>query len=151
MLFCVSMIGIFAFLSKLALSLILIETVNRTTLISKDSQNYANQTNNINTKVNRALTIQSEYVSYSSLLREITLISNQKISYNLIRVDSNANNVSLSGKSSDRDSLLELKEKMEKSEFFTGIELPLSNLLEKNDIYFDIKASLNLDHKYTKK
>ena len=48
------------------------------------------------------------------------------------------NEISLSGIAKDRDSLLELKTNIEKLDFIEKIEIPLSQLTEKENIDFSI-------------
>jgi hypothetical protein len=49
------------------------------------------------------------------------------------------------GRSKTRDELLNFKEKLDKSGFFLATDLPLKNLLIREDIEFEITASVILE------
>lgn len=51
----------------------------------------------------------------------------------------------LSGNASERDVLLELKNNLEKEECFEEVNLPLSNLVSKSDISFQMEFNLKKD------
>jgi Tfp pilus assembly protein PilN len=53
--------------------------------------------------------------------------------------------IMLAGKAKDRNTLLSYKDKLESTECFTAVNVPLSNLVVKDDVDFQIDFSVNQD------
>ena len=118
--------------------------VAETTLITKDSQGQNSKIREINTRLSFVEKIQSNFIPWSYLLKDLAGSANNDINFYLIKVSQDKKEIELKGIAKTRDSLLALKEGLEKSAVFYELDFPMKNILEKNDINFEIKAKLNL-------
>ncbi|MCK5211677.1 hypothetical protein KAJ89_03175 [Candidatus Parcubacteria bacterium] len=125
----------------LILQIHFVETVKDTSLITRGSENYSAQVRQLNSALANIESIQSEYTNWSYLFEFLHQLSNKNININNINVNKKNAEISLSGIATTRDSLLQLKEKLEESNYFTKINLPIKNLLEKENINFEINSS----------
>jgi Tfp pilus assembly protein PilN len=64
---------------------------------------------------------------------------------NIKNLDIDSNKISITGWAKSRDELLLFKNNLENSELFNGVNIPLENLLQKDNVDFNIKASIKLD------
>lgn len=67
----------------------------------------------------------------------------EKIKINSLQINLEENTINIKGWASTRSDLLRFKENLESSDKFTGVKIPLTNLLERRDVEFDIAAQLN--------
>ena len=125
----------------LVLQIHFVETVKDTSLIPRGGENYSTQVRQLNNAITNIESIQSEYTNWSYLLESIHKLSGQNITINNISVNKNNKEITLCGIAATRDSLLQLKERLEDLNYFTEINLPIKNLLEKENISFDINSS----------
>lgn len=125
---------------KLILQLHFIETVNQTTIITKNTENYTKKVREINQQINSIETIQRESVQWSNLLEFIKSDEENGVEINQIQIDKNNSSIALKGKAKTRDVLLNFKSTLEEKKFFSDINFPIKNLLLKTDIDFEINA-----------
>ncbi|MDO9399554.1 MAG: PilN domain-containing protein [bacterium] len=129
--------------AKIILQNNFIEIVEQTTLVTKNNQNYNNKIKEINNKLKAVLTIQNDFILWSKIIEDISIITPANITLSLVKMDLANKNIKLQGKAKQRSDLLELKNNLEKSTFYTNIEFPVKNLLEKENINFEINAKIN--------
>ena len=122
------------------------KVVSETTLVTKNSQSYAPKVREINTKINNAFQVQSDYINWSYLLTEITKIIPSDITLSYIKVEKNPPIIQIRGVADSRDGLLQFKEALEKSSYFTAISFPIKNILEKENIDFIIEGELVINN-----
>ncbi len=125
----------------LVLQIHFVETVKDTTLITRGSENYSAQVRQLNSTITNIENIQSEYINWSYLLEFLHQLSSEDVNISSISVNKEKKEIILRGMAMTRDGLLQLKEKLEESNYFTEINLPIKNLLEKENISFDINSS----------
>jgi hypothetical protein len=90
----------------------------------------------VNLQMKNIMLVKKDQLYWSDILYRLSNASAEGIS-----IDSLANKnyqVMLSGKAKDRDSLIVYREKLEKDGCFSEINLPLSNLVSRTDIVFQI-------------
>jgi len=66
------------------------------------------------------------------------------ITFYRLNFDLATKTVKINGKAGERSGLLELKDNLEKSGNYSDIQFPLKNILEKENINFEINAKLNI-------
>jgi len=118
--------------------------VEQTSLVTKNNQGYNNKIRQINSKLNFITRIQNDFIYWSKLVEELAKITPADVSFHLIKANANDKTINIKGRAKLRDSLLSFKQNMENSSTFNNIDFPLKNILEKNDIDFEINANLNL-------
>jgi Tfp pilus assembly protein PilN len=90
----------------------------------------------INSDVNEVMSIKRDQLYWSKLF----ILMKDKVpgGVELTGLINKDYNVSLSGKADNRDSLISFKESLEKEDCFSDINLPLSNLVERDNIVFQM-------------
>ena len=137
-----SFYSIFLLGLKLILQIHFVNTVAETSIVTKNTENYSREIRNINVQINSIEKIQNNFVVWSKFL---TVLSNEKpidITLNKISLNYDDNSLTLSGFSNTRENLLNLKSNLENCESLMEINFPLSNLLEKNNINFELSAKI---------
>jgi len=128
---------------KLILQNHFVETVSRTTILTKTTENYSKNVREINSQINFIGNIQEDFISWSYLVDFIAKNTPDGIDFKQIRFDKNKNTLFLQGIAASRDNLLALKKILEnKPDFFSDISFPIKNILEKNNINFEINVSV---------
>lgn len=130
-------------ISKLILQINFIKTINETTFITRNSQNFGNKARDINNQITFINKIQSGSVDWVELLNLIGKNTNDDVKFSQIKINQANNTILLTGNAGTRESLIKLKESFEKFEFMSDINFPIKNLLEKNNINFEISAKIN--------
>ncbi len=138
-------IAILILVAKIILQNNFNKVVAETTLITRDSQGRNFKIREINIRLNQVASIQGNFIPWSFVLEEVAKYASNDIVFYSIKLNRETETIDLMGRSGIRQSLLNLKEGMEKSEMFLDIDFPLKNILEKSNIDFVIKANLNLD------
>ncbi|MFH1565084.1 MAG: PilN domain-containing protein [bacterium] len=120
------------------------EAVEQATLISQNPTE--NKTNKeINKKIKLAWQAQQDYMPWSRLIIMISKLVPDNVTIESFNVNSDVNKteykISLSGVAASRNDFLDFKKNLlEAKDLFEekDIEIPLANLVEKEDIKFDI-------------
>ncbi|HOX10394.1 MAG TPA: PilN domain-containing protein [Candidatus Moranbacteria bacterium] len=127
--------------------LILQRNSSGNTYLSQQSQDeyqkldtYEKKFKEINDKDNLLAKIKSGHIYWKNVLIEISNIVPDSIYLNNISNKDYA--VFLAGKARSRDDLIKFKDNLEGSQCFQNINVPLSNLVVKNDIDFQIDLML---------
>lgn len=135
--------AILLLLMELTLQMHFISTIDETSLINKSTENYSTKIYDINVQLDEAETIQKNYSQKSILIEFLSQNIKSDISISNLSLNKNNNTLSLTGFSGSRQSLLDLKEVLENADNFSSVNFPISNLLKKNDINFDISAQID--------
>ncbi len=138
----ISIYTIALLLGKLALQIHFVKTIDETSLVTKNTENYSKKIRNINNQLNSIDNIQNETTAWSYLLEYFAKNVSDNIKFSQIKMNKRDKTVYLSGLAKTRDNLLSLKKILEDSNYFSNINFPIQNLLEKNNINFTINAQL---------
>lgn len=117
--------------------------IGQTTLITKNSQGYNNKIKDINGKIDLVETIQNNFIPWSNLLKITAGITPEDISLHYLKINLEEQTIKIKGQAGQRASLLDFKEKMAAAAIFEEIDFPLKNILEKENINFEINAKIN--------
>lgn len=120
------------------------EIVAQTTLITKNTQSYNNRVKEINDQVDFIFEAQSNFIRFSCFLNDLKNFGGQSVKIEQLKFSREKNLIIIRGKSNQRTALLAFKEKLENSGLFQNVDLPLKNLLTKEDIDFEITALVDL-------
>lgn len=137
-------IAIILLVAKIILQSKFNEIVSQTTLVTKTNQGYKNQVREINSKLNFISKIQAEFIPWSNLIKNLAAMTPGDINLYYLKLDSLEPTIKIKGRARLRSSLLNFKEKMETAGYFKEIDFPIKNILEKENIDFEINAKLNL-------
>lgn len=138
----ISIYSIVFLLAKLAIQIKLVQTVTESSLIMKSAKNYTQQINKINNELDDIIKIKNNFIKWSYLLEHLSKNINSDIKLSSLSISKENNSIIVSGNAKNRDSLLELKNFFEESEYFSEIDLPTKSLLEKENINFQITAKV---------
>jgi len=127
---------------KLALINHFNETVDRSNFISKKTEDNSNKIRGVNSLLNSVERVQNDFVAWSNLLSYVGQITDDAISMKQIKVSKTEGTIILSGNAATRDALLKLKNEIEKSAYFKDLDFPIKNILEKENINFEITAKI---------
>lgn len=134
--------AIILLVGKYILQINFIDTVNQSTLVTKNVKNYNNQINTINEQMDSISQIQKNNIEWSRLISYLSQNLNQGIKLNQLKFDAASANMQISGQAETREDLLDFKKSLSKNENFGEINFPIKNLLEKNNINFDINVKI---------
>lgn len=125
---------------QLILELQFIKISGETTVIMKSSENYTNKIRVINNQVSEAAQIQEDAVYWSLLFEDLSNNTPDDIKLNSVNINKTKDSLNIKGLAATRESLITFKEWLEGRDQFQNIDFPVKNLLEKENISFDIKA-----------
>jgi len=137
-------IAIILLSAKTILQLKFNEIVEQTTLVTKNNQSYNTKIKQINNKINFVEKIQNDFIPWSDLLKTLAEITPKKINLYYLKVDSAKQTIKIKGLADFREDLLNFKQNLENTPIFKNIDLPVNNILEKENIDFEINAKINL-------
>ncbi|MFA6106962.1 MAG: hypothetical protein WC745_04835 [Patescibacteria group bacterium] len=117
------------------------DVVAQTTLITKNAQSYNSRVREINSSLDFVTQAQENFIRLSCFLGSVKNLSGPDISLDQIIFNREKTSVIIRGKSKTRDQLLDFKQKLEKSGWFSVVDLPLKNLLTREEIDFEMTAA----------
>jgi len=139
-------VAIILLAAKTILQLKFNNIVDQTTLVTKNNQGYNNKIRDINSKIDFMEKIQNGFIPWSNLLKTVADITPGDIGLYYLKINFEEQAIKIKGKAGLRDSLLDFKKKMESTAIFREIDFPIKNILEKENIDFEINAKINLEN-----
>jgi hypothetical protein len=137
-------IAIILLVAKTILQIKFNDIVDQTTLVTKNNQGYNNKVKDINSKIDFVEKIQNNFIPWSNLLKTIASITPKDIGLYYLKINFEEQTIKIKGKAGLRQSLIDFKQKMEATPIFESIDFPIKNILEKENINFEINAKINL-------
>ncbi|MFA5359413.1 MAG: hypothetical protein WC349_00425 [Patescibacteria group bacterium] len=137
-------IAIILLIAKAILQVNFNNIVEQTTLVTKNNQGYNNKIKEINSKINFVEKIQGGFVPSSNLLKTIADVTSKNINLYYLKINFLEQTIKIKGRANLRENLLDFKQKMEATTIFRDIDFPIKNILEKENIDFEINAKINL-------
>lgn len=120
------------------------DIVSQTTLLTKNNQGYNNKVRSINDKISFVEKAQNDFIAWSGLLKTVAEITPGDVGLYYLKINAEEPTIKIKGKAGQRASLLDFKRKMETAAMFKEIDFPIKNILEKENIDFEINAKINL-------
>lgn len=117
--------------------------VEQTTLVTKNNQGYNNKVRQINEKINFVSQIQNDFILWSNLIEQLAKITPNGINFYALKINLEQKEIIIKGKAAYRDNLLSFKKNLEESTIYQNIEFPLKNILERENINFEINAKID--------
>lgn len=137
-------IAITLLIAKLLLQNNFNKVVEQTSLITKNSQGYNVKVRDINSRLNNISQIQNDFIAWSNLIENLANKTPTGITFSSVKISKEKSLINIRGKAKLRDDLLTFKQNMEESPIYSEVEFPLQNILQKENINFDISAKLDL-------
>jgi len=139
-------IAIILLVAKIILQIKFNEIVEQTSLVTRNNQGYNNKVRAINDKLAFIERIQADFIPWSSLIKNLTELTPADINFSYLKFNYADKTIKIKGLAGQRNGLLNFKAKLEASPNFKEIDLPIKNLLEKENIDFEINAKLDLSN-----
>jgi Tfp pilus assembly protein PilN len=140
----VCLIAIMILVAKILLQNTFNTTINQTTLITKNAQGSTLKVRDINNKITAVDQVQADFVVWTKLLDQLATSTPDGIIYTYIKADTDKN-IRIAGVAKTRDALIALKSAFETIAMFDKFDFPLSNILQKEDIHFEIITKIKVD------
>ena len=99
-------------------------------------------TKEIENKVIQVKNIQEGFVDWYGTISDLTEILNKDIKLESFSIDRDSAVLSIAGVAKTREAFLQLKTDLENSGRYLNIDFPVKNLLEKENIKFDLKVNI---------
>ena len=103
-------------------------------------ESYSSEIKQINSKMTEIENIQREQLYWSELFSKLNELLTPEIA--LSGLSNKDFVISLTGKSKTREALVSLKDRLERENCFSDVNLPLSNLVSKDDATFQIDFNI---------
>lgn len=107
----------------------------------QELKSYEDKFRETNFRVSLASTLQSGHLRWSSVLKKISEAVPERV--NLKKLATKDYSVSVSGAARTRDDFLIFEEKIKTSDCFSEVNTPLSNLISKENVVFQIDFKVN--------
>ena len=117
--------------------------MEQSVLITKNTKISEIKTSQINEQLNYLEKTQNDFIPWSFLLMELLKNVNNNIEFYLIKVNRKNNEIELRGIAKERNNLIFMKKNIENSDIFSNLIFPIKNILEKENINFEIKMNFN--------
>jgi len=138
-------IAIIFLIAKLILQNNFNKVVEQTSLITKSSQGYNVKVRDINSMLNHISQIQKDFIAWSDLIENLANRTPAGITLSSVKTSKGKSLINIRGNAEQRDDLLTFKQNMEESPIYSEVEFPLQNILQKENISFEISAKLDLN------
>lgn len=136
------------FSAKIILAAQQSDTDQQNTIVTKNTENYSKQINEINIQIKEIKNIQKNDVNWTDFFLRLGDFVGNEIKITRLYANKSDNMLKINGLAKTRDDLLALKSALEKSGYFSNINLPISSLLERDNINFEINTTItNYDFK----
>lgn len=142
----ITTVAIVLLVSKIILQNMFNEIVAQSTLTTRYGNIFSGEIKIFNERLNGVKKIQGEYISWSKFISDFAkLVPTDIIVSNLVLSisEKDGNKIIISGLAKDREKLLNFKDNLEDSSLFDNVNVPLENLLKKEEINFSLKADIN--------
>jgi hypothetical protein len=146
LIFAISLIyGTLVFGAEFQLQKTINEVEQHTNQIGSNSQGYNNKVIEINQLLRTTDDMQNDYISWSCLIKDVTLALTDGISISSLALSKEKSSITILGHAAERDNLLQFKANLEKIPALETINLPLQNLLVKENFDFEIATGLKIN------
>lgn len=119
------------------------EISTQNVIVTKSTDNYSKQIKEISKQVADIANIQQNNIYWSPLIK--TLFNNipNDIALNKVTFSKPDNSLNIGGTAKTRDGLIGLRQYLENNNNFNVVSFPVQNLIEKENIDFDIILKIN--------
>jgi len=129
--------------AKFVLQNFFVDTVDQSSLLVKNVQVYNEEIQLLSLKLDQADKIQKEHINWQPFIHELTSQIPENVILNSLTI--NEDKLIISGVAKQRNDLLNLDNNLKKLDSLSNINIPLDNLLKKEQVDFILKADLKLD------
>lgn len=140
----VSFIGIVLLIAYVLLINAFNSTIEQSTLVTREYGGMNSLIRSANTKLTTLNSIEKEFTPWSENLISFAKLVPKNVSIASFTVDKESRSVTLNGVAVSREDLLSFTKSLTESGLFEEIESPISNLLSKTDLAFNLKMKISV-------
>ena len=141
--FLTATVGIISLLGDAVLQVYIDNCGSSRTMIQSNFQNLNARVKEAESKIDYIVSIQENAINWSKLIKDIMVKTNDNIVFSRIDINREKYQLDLFGHAETRSDLIRLKEEFENSDNYLTIDFPIQNILEKNDIDFDMLMTID--------
>ncbi|MDD2807067.1 MAG: PilN domain-containing protein [Patescibacteria group bacterium] len=119
------------------------KVVAETTLTTKYINTFNNDIKKFNQLLGTVDNIQKNYIPWSTFIAKFSKLIPPNITLQSINIKDSK--VLITGRAKTREDLLNLKNNLESSTFFSNSQIPLEDLLKKENINFSLKSDIDFE------
>ena len=138
----VCIIGIILLIVKLVMQNSFNQAIGQGSLVTQEYGALNQRVRLENQKIKFLTAIQKKFIIWSPKIAAITALTPNNIELYSININYTSKEVQIAGKAATRDDLLSYKQQLESSSLLKDLSLPIDNLLEAEDVNFNIKAKI---------
>ena len=135
-------IGVILLTTKLIMQNSFNQSVRQSSLVTLEYGTLNQKVHAENQKIKFLTSIQKSFIVWSPKLAAVSSLTPKNIELYSINIDNKSRQIQILGEARTRDDLLSYKQQLETSSLLKEISLPIENLLEAEDVSFEIKAKL---------
>ncbi|MCG2695545.1 PilN domain-containing protein [Candidatus Parcubacteria bacterium] len=118
--------------------------IEQTTLVAETSQTHNVKVRDINFQMSQISQVQNDFMELSLLVEDLAAKTPENIALSLVKINRVPPSINISGYADTREGLLSFKKNLEESPVYFDIQFPLQNILQKENVSFEMSATLNL-------
>lgn len=141
--FLTALTGIILLLGDAVLQTYINNTGVGKTIIYGNYESLDRQVKEAELKIEHVVNIQADAIDWSKLIEDIMVKTNDNIVFSRITIDREKYRLDLFGHAETRGDLIDLKREFENTDSYLTIDFPIENILEKNDINFDMLMTID--------
>lgn len=117
--------------------------VEQTTLTTKYASTFNKGIKKFNQRLDSVVSIQKDFIPWTNFFVDFTSLVPPDLE--LLSLAIKENRLLINGRAKTRDKLLEFKSNLENSNLFSEVEIPLEDLLKKENVDVNIRTVINLN------
>ncbi len=121
-----------------------VTVVQQLTMVNQKNLGLDQEINKINLSLKEVASIQKEFVKWSNFLIELTRAIPSNIIIASLNIEKSNMTINIQGQAQTREDFLKLKENLESLSYLSEVSSPISNLLTKTNVEFQLTAKINL-------
>jgi len=116
---------------------------NNIKTLGLDKENLS-KTQKINNDINVISEIQNNFIFWSKIVEDLSNKIPENVIISYIKIDKDSQTIKIRGHATFRSDLLIFKQNLDDSLIYNDIEFPIKNILQKENVDFDISIKINL-------
>jgi hypothetical protein len=141
--FLTALIGIIFLFSNAVLETYISHSGSNRIIIRNNYQSLDSQIEEAESKIKHVVGIQEDSINWSKLIEDIMIRTNDEIIFSRISINREKYQLDLLGHAETRNALINLKNEFEDSINYLSIDFPIKNILEKEDINFNMLMTID--------
>lgn len=113
--------------------------------LKEDKLAIAHEIASLNLKIKTADDIQQQFIPWSEIISDFDKAISGGIEIHTLKIT--RENWTVQGEAINRETLLKFKSKLEKNDYFNVVKSPITNLLQKNNLDFELQMTVKTANK----